>query len=321
MPRIDGKLALMALSLQKLLSDMNCAMRILINFFCLLLVSLAGTAAEARIVKLENFPSSFVQPRNISILLPKDYDVSKRHYPVIYMHDGQNLFEPGYAYGGQEWGIDEAMSGMKRQAIIIGVWNTSLRGREYLPAKVVAHLPADLRQRIEKVHGGVSLADNYLRFLVEELKPYVDKNYRTKPGMRSTSLMGSSMGGLISLYGMGEYPKVFGNAAALSIHWPLADPTKVQDHEIDLITGAYGQWLKSSRMRPGKNRYYTDHGTLNLDGFYRPYSTRMDMIFSNAGWRQGANWSSQIFIDTDHNEAAWRQRAEIPLTFLLNPVK
>jgi predicted alpha/beta superfamily hydrolase len=303
--------------LQIIYRDMKLAMRALISFIGLLLASLAGTDAEARIVKLENFASSYVQPRNISILLPKDYDVSKRRYPVVYMHDGQNLFEPGHAYGGQEWGIDEAMSAMNRQAIIVGVWNTNLRGREYLPAKVVANLPGDLRQRIENLHGGVSLADNYLRFLVEELKPFVDRSYRTRNDARSTSLMGSSMGGLISLYGMGEYPSVFGNAAALSIHWPLADPTKIQETEIDDIAAGFAKWLKSSRMRPGRNRFYTDHGSLNLDGFYRPYSERIDGEFAKAGWRKGSDWDSRIFMGTDHNEAAWRGRVLIPLTFLL----
>lgn len=300
---------------------MNASVRVLIGLFSLFFAVLAAPEADARIVKIENFASSFVKARNVSILLPADYDGSGKRYPVIYMHDGQNLFEPGYAYGGKEWGVDEAMAGRNKQAIVVGIWNTNLRGREYLPAKVAANLPADLRARIESLHGGASLADNYLRFIVEELKPYIDRNYRTKTGAKSTSLMGSSMGGLISLYAMGEYPQVFGNAAALSIHWPLADPTKASAADRDAIVAAFATWLKQSRMRPVTNRFYTDHGTVNLDSFYSPYSSRMNEVFANLGWKKGRNWSSQIFEGTDHNEAAWRERVDIPLDFLLSPAK
>lgn len=300
---------------------MNALSRIVIVLFSLFLAVLAAPDADARIVKIENFASSFVKARNVSILLPPDYDRSSKRYPVIYMHDGQNLFEPGYAYGGKEWGVDEAMAGRKKQAIIVGVWNTDLRGREYLPAKVATNLPADLRARIEGLHGGASLADNYLRFLVEELKPYIDRSYRTKTDRKSTSLMGSSMGGLISLYAMGEYPEIFGNAAALSIHWPLADPTKASEADRDAIVAAFDKWMKQSRMRPGPNRFYTDHGSVNLDSFYAPYSSRMDKLFAAAGWRRDRNWSSRVFEGTDHNEAAWRERVDIPLDFLLSRTK
>ena len=296
---------------------MSHAFRFIVGLALALIAVTVAPRAEARLVRLENFPSSFVQPRNVTILLPAGYDKGMKRYPVIYMHDGQNLFEPGYAYGGKEWGIDEAMAARKRQAIVVGVWNTNLRGREYLPTKVVANLPEALRKRIEALHGGNSLADNYLQFLVKELKPHIDKSYRTLPGRSSTSLMGSSMGGLISLYGMGEYPDVFGNAAALSIHWPLADPTKADEADIAAITSAFEMWLSQSRMRPGGNRFYTDHGSINLDGFYQPYSVRMDAIFKAQGWKQGSNWVSKIYVGTDHNEAAWRERVHVPLAFVL----
>lgn len=300
---------------------MSTMTRKLLGWFAFLFASFFATSAEARLIKIENFQSSFVQPRNISILLPAGYDASNTRYPVLYMHDGQNLFEPGHAYGGQEWGIDEAMAARKRQAIVVGIWNTNLRGREYLPAKVVMNLSEEQRQRIETVHGGASLADNYLRFLVEELKPYIDKTYRTQPSARSTSTMGSSMGGLISLYAMGEYPEIFGNAAALSIHWPLGDPTKANEADQEAVALAFKRWLKQSRMHPGRNRFYSDHGTINLDGFYRPYSTRIDAVFAESGWAQGRNWVSRIFMGTDHNEAAWRDRVQIPLAFLLKPAR
>ncbi len=293
-------------------------MRWLFALFCAVLGS---QAAQARIENIAAFPSRYVEVRNISIWVPDDYDRTTDRLPVIYMHDGQNVFEPGRAYGGQEWGVDEALAGKQARAIVVGVWNTKYRGREYLPARVTALLDVATRERVEAVHGGPSMADAYLRFLVRELKPYIDSNYRTLTDRRSTSIMGSSMGGLISIYAMGEYPQIFGNAAALSVHWPLADPSKASVDEPAAVARAFGTWLKQSRMNPVRNRLYMDHGTLNLDSFYRPYSLKMEALLTSRGWKNGANWRSEVFDGTDHNEAAWRARVDIPLSFLLTSLR
>ena len=152
-----------------------------------------------------------------------------RRYPVLYMHDGQNLFDPALSYIGVDWGLDEAITrlaaeGRVREAIVVGIWNTPKRFAEYMPAKAITEsgLPGDWpdmawmrRQEI--------VSDDYLRFIVEELKPRVDATYRTLPGREDTSIMGSSMGALISLYALTEYPEVFGAAGCVSIHWPLGD--------------------------------------------------------------------------------------------------
>lgn len=293
-------------------------MRWLFALFCAVLGS---QAAQARIENITAFPSRYVEERNISIWVPDDYDRTTDRLPVIYMHDGQNIFEPGRAYGGKEWGVDEALADKQARSIVVGVWNTKYRGREYLPAKVTASLDEATRKRVEAVHGGPSMADAYLRFLVRELKPYIDSNYRTLTDRRSTSIMGSSMGGLISIYAMGEYPQIFGNAAALSVHWPLADPSKASVDEPAVVARAFGAWLKQSRMNPVRNRLYMDHGTLNLDRFYRPYSLKMEALLTSRGWKNGANWRSEVFDGTDHNEAAWRARVDIPLSFLLTSLR
>ncbi len=131
--------------------------------------------------------------------------------------------------------------------------------------------------------------------------------------------MGSSMGGLISIYALAEYPQVFGQAAALSVHWPLADPTKATPDEADQVAAAFKAYLATSQVRPGPNRLYMDHGTVNLDSFYKPYSTRMEAILPSLGWVAGKTWVSRVFEGTDHNEAAWAARLDIPLGFLLGP--
>jgi enterochelin esterase-like enzyme len=291
--------------------------------FLLLLIAAPGhTQADGRLIDWDQVTSAHVQPRNVTIWLPPGYDTSHRRYPVIYMHDGQNIFVPGRAYGGEEWGVDEAMSRMiaarrTRGAIIVGVWNTSLRGREYLPANVVAALPEAERARVLASHGGHSLADAYLRFLVSELKPRIDREFRTLAGARHTSIIGSSMGGLISLYALGEYPRVFGQAAAVSIHWPLGDPRQGLGADPLVVANAFRVWLASSNPDARRNRLYVDIGDQTLDAYYPPYQAAMVPVFEEHGWRNGSRFALRTYPGTSHNEAAWRARVETPLAFLL----
>lgn len=299
--------------------------RWLVALCSLMLCSLSSPAnaqADGRLVEWLDVASAHVQPRNVTIWLPPGYDGSSQRYPVIYMHDGQNIFVPGHAYGGEEWGVDEALSRMiaerrTRGAIVVGIWNTPLRGREYLPTKVAALLPPEQRALVEATHGGPSIADNYLRFLVEELKPRIDAEFRTRPDRDHNSIMGSSMGGLISLYALGEYPHIFGRAAAVSIHWPLGDPREGQGANPASVSAAFTAWLAASRVNPRRNRLYVDEGTVNLDGFYRAYSQPMEAVLDRRGWHGGRHFNFRIFEGADHNERSWRERVTIPLTFLL----
>lgn len=302
-------------------------LRLLTALFCLAfatpVLAQDRLAAQGRLVQLDAVTSAYVQPRNVTIWLPPGYDSARRRYPVIYMHDGQNIFEPGHAYGGQEWGVDEALvrmmaDGRTHGAIVVGIWNTDRRGREYLPTKVAASLSPVSRALVETTHGGPSVADDYLRFIVRELKPRIDRSYRTRPGRADTSIMGSSMGGLISLYALGEYPEVFGAAGAVSIHWPLGDPREGQGAPQAEVVAAFDRWLSTSRAVPARNRLYMDHGTVNLDGYYRPYSEAMEGVLPRHGWVHGDTWVSIVVPGGDHNEAAWRARIETPLAFLLD---
>lgn len=144
--------------------------------------------------------------RRIWIYLPPDYETAKKKYPVLYMHDGQNLFDNSKSYSG-EWGVDEFLDSMyasgRKQVIVIGIDNgQEKRMREYNPW--------------EFQNFGEGLGNLYADFLVQTLKPFVDKNYRTKRNKKNTSIAGSSMGGLISLYTVLKYPKVYGSAGIFS---------------------------------------------------------------------------------------------------------
>lgn len=270
------------------------------------------TSAGARLERYADFESAHVAPRHIDVWLPPGYARGEERYPVIYMHDGQNLFDPEMAFIGVDWAIDRAMTalidqGLTRGAIIVGIWNTELRRREYMPEQPL-NTPADaaILAGISQFIAGPPLSDAYLRLLVEEVKPLIDAGYRTLTGRDHTFVMGSSMGGLISLYALCQYPQIFGAAACVSTHWPAGG--------IHLVEA-----MAAALPPPGEHRLYFDFGTATVDASYEPYQRHMDRLLESAGYLQGRDCLTRKFPGAEHSERAWRERAAIPLGFLLAP--
>lgn len=278
-------------------------------------VPLRADVASASSARLETIavPSRHVPERLVRVWLPPGYAGSGQHYPVVYMHDGQRVFSlaasDGSGFG--SWETDLAMerllqAGKIRSAIVVAIDNTPNRGGEYMPQ--AAYRLARAQGRAVRSSYGIAVediqSDNYLRFLVEELKPVVDSRYRTAPGREDTFIIGSSMGGLISLYALSEYPEVFGGAACLSTHWPIGQGSAV-DHFRDHLP------------EPGNHRIYFDRGTLTLDASYDAYQTAVDDILQRRGYVRGVDFESLVFEGAEHNETSWAERLEVPLAFLL----
>jgi predicted alpha/beta superfamily hydrolase len=165
---------------------------------------------------------------------------------------------------------------------------------------------------IEGQEGGRPESREYVQFIVGELKPFIDANYRTKPDRDHTSTMGSSMGGLISMYAMLKYPDVFGAAACLSTHWPL----HVDLNDPDATT-SFISYLKNAMPAPDGHRIYFDFGTEELDGNYEPHQQLIDAMMAEIGYTQGKDWVTRKFNGAGHSEKDWRKRLHIPLGFLL----
>ena len=272
--------------------------------------AVGARTANARIEAHRAFPSRFVAARQVDVWLPPGYDPHGTvRYPVVYLHDGQNLFDPATSYGGVPWAVDRALlqlmaRGAARPAILVGIWNTPARFAEYMPQQATS--PAALAALLAQFNqpGATLQSDAYLRFLVEELKPFVDRTYRTRPEREHTFIMGSSMGGLISAYALLEHPQVFGGAGCVSTHWPAGD-------------GAVIPYLERKLPPPGAHKFYFDFGTTTLDALYEPYQRRVDAILRAAGYTEGAQWMTRKFESAEHNETAWQQRVHVPLQFLL----
>jgi predicted alpha/beta superfamily hydrolase len=275
----------------------------------LLLLVLQGCTQPQKenveIKKYPAFPSSYVKPRNVEVMLPPGYDASKK-YDVLYMHDGQNVFDAQSAFAGGEWGVDEVAAQLIKEkkirpVIVVASWCTENRFAEYMPNK-----PGSTIQRAA-ANGTLKeklLSDEYLKFLVYELKPFVDKSFSTYGTPEHTFIMGSSMGGLISCYAVCEYPQVFGGAACLSTHWPA-------------LNGSFLDYVKTNLPSPKNHKIYFDYGTVTLDSLYEPYQQKADRMMEAAGYQKENNWITRKFEGAEHNEKAWHERVHIPLEFLL----
>ena len=291
-----------------------------------LLLSGASAWALGTVVRYPAYASKFVKPRDVTVWLPEGYDPKGERLPVLYMQDGENLYESSRSLSGANWGVDTTVSRLIREGrmpriIVVGMASTDLRGREYLPKKVYERLPAQTRAAIAKGWGGEPLSDEYLRFVVEELKPFVDRTYRTRPGRADTYVMGSSMGGLISFYAQAEYPQVFGASASLSMHWllgssrePRPDPAVYAPQ----VPRAFAGYLDASALKPAGHRVYIDQGTATLDASYRPYSLAFEDLMRARGWVRGGDFESRVFAGENHSEGSWNKRLAVPLEFLFS---
>ena len=252
------------------------------------------------------FQSAYIPVRDVKVMLPPAYD-AKKSYPVIYMHDGQMLFDSTTTWNKQEWGVDETIDSLIkaqkiRPVIVVAINNTTNRSLEYMPNKPQEALKS--MDRPEKFKGKI-LSDEYLKFLVEELKPFIDRNYRTQSDRDNTFILGSSMGGLISCYAISEYPDVFGGAACMSTHWPAID-------------GVFLKYVATNLPDPMTHKIYFDYGTQTLDSLYEPYQLIADSLMKERGYHQNENWITRKFEGDKHDENAWKSRLHIPLEFLLS---
>lgn len=215
-------------------------------------------------------------------------------YPVLYMHDGQNLFEPDTAFQkGEHWRLGETAAdlieaGRIEPLIIVGIYNTGdYRKDEYTPT------------RDAKLGGG--RADDYGRMIVEELKPFIDRRYRTRPEPQHTGLGGSSLGGLVTLYLGFTYPQVFGRLAVLS-------PSVWWNRRAILKT------VRQSRAKP-KSRLWVDMGTAEgkrgLDD-----ARLLKAALVGLGFAGGVDLHYAEFEGATHSEQAWAERVGLMLTWL-----
>jgi predicted alpha/beta superfamily hydrolase len=245
--------------------------------------------------KHEQFHSRFLRnQRDLIVYTPPGYSSqSWRHFPVLYLHDGQNLFDGATSFiPGQDWHVGQTAdhhinSGAVEPLIIVGMYNTKARIREYTPTLV------------PKLGGG--RADRYAKFLIEEVKPFVDREYRTLSGAQHTGIGGSSLGGLVSLYLGLKHSRIFGKIAALSpsIWWN------------QLVIHRFAQ---AATVEP-RPRIWLDIGTKEGRRIVHEVENFRDVLLEK-GWQPERDLHYERVEGAEHNEAAWAQRVGPFLQFL-----
>jgi predicted alpha/beta superfamily hydrolase len=238
--------------------------------------------------------------RDIVVWLPPGYGLARRRHPVVYFHDGQNIFDPATAFTGRAWQAGERATELIRAhaivaPILVGIYNTGAgRMNEYAPTPADGTGPGGASGR------STGDAKRYAKFVVTELKPFIDSHYLTLPGPRHTAVVGSSLGGLVSLYFALWHPRVFGHAAALSPSLWWDDRTVLRDF---------------SRLRKKPDvRLWLDMGT--AEPGWEAIRILRDTLVSK-GWQPGVDLAYREEPGAEHSEDAWAARLGDVLQWML----
>lgn len=295
----------------------------LLALFAFSPVRAAEPADTGRLIEYREVQAAGLPTQRLTIWLPPGYDRdADRRYPVLYMHDGHNLFDVANSNFNKIWAADKAMlaaaaDGSVRPHIIVGIWAPGPdRYRQYLPRPAYDAAPLPLRARMDEFAKGGVVSDAYLAWLAGPLKTWVDSSFRTLPGRDDTAIAGSSMGGLMSCYAFLERPDIYGRAACVSSHWPSTDPTAP---EIDnaALAAFWRGWFVARLGQADGRRLWLDHGTATLDAYYAPYQQQVDAGIAQAGWVRGSEWESRVYEGAEHEENAWAARLPEVLRWLL----
>lgn len=227
-----------------------------------------------------------VPPRLVSVWLPPGYGQdAERRYPVLYMHDGQNCFDPARAAFGMEWRVDEEA--------------TRLIGEGRLPPLIIVGIDCNGERRFVE-YGDTPQGAAYRAYVVDVVKPLVDAAYRTRPGREDTAVMGSSMGGCVSFLLGWERPDVFSGAACLSPAFfpPVLDRVRAHRGERKPV------------------RFYLDNGGVGLEQKLQKGCDRMLALLPKRGFRKEVDYVWYRDPAAEHNEDAWAARVWRPLLFL-----
>ena len=230
-----------------------------------------------------------IAPRDVVVWLPPGYDENVRQrFPALYMHDGQNLFDPATAAFGVDWQLDETLDSLIREGridpvIAVGIYNSPRRRTEY---------------------GVTELGEDYRRFVSRDLKHFIDREYRTRRGRRSNWMGGSSMGGLVSFLLAWENPRIYAGALCMSPAFKV--------DSIDVIRTLHDR----EHYRPPV-RLYIDNGDVGLEQRLQPGIDEMLQVLKSRGYREGRDFLWRKEEGASHAETAWARRLPEALLWLL----
>ncbi|MEG3144252.1 alpha/beta hydrolase-fold protein [Sphingomonas sp. RT2P30] len=263
-------------------------------------------------------------PRDLFVWVP-DHPAPPAGFPVLYMQDGQNLFDARLVPFGTAWEIDRSVSrladaGVIEPTIVVGVASTAARFTEYAPALVLERLNPDARDAVEAAWGGPAQSAAYARFVVEVVKPLIDAHFPTRAAAGATFVGGSSLGAVAALDILARYPDRVAGAACLSAHFSLLPVTETEPLPkgfAEDVTAAVTDFADNCLPRAGQHAVWIDRSAQGIDRFYGPTHAAIITALSRRGFVDGVDLAARCYPGVGHDEAAWRARIDDALTFLL----
>lgn len=264
-------------------------------------------------VKSENFNSTL----NLDIWVPEGYNTNEK-YPVVYMHDGQNLYDAKSSWNKQAWEIDEVggrliAEGKIKPFIAVGIHSIDhTRICDLMPEKVLTEYFNTEKYDVtgfENYCKSTIRGDEYVELIANTIKPMIDSIFSTLPEMENTAIMGSSMGGLASFYAMCERPDIFGTAICVSTHLSVSGEEGWAD--------AVFSYLRAKLPTDGNHKIYFDCGDKTSDYYYVPFFEELVSIPQEKGYSvENGTLSHGFYPGAAHDEKSWAERVHVPLTFL-----
>lgn len=291
--------------------------------FAIGLFALINLESQAQLTgQLSRYPieSNYVSNRRVEIWKSNSETVIKQ---VLILHDGQMLFQGDSTWNKQEWGLDECLDsliqkGMVENTLVVGIWNLyEERHFNYFPQKPFESLREEERRRLLKeARPGSDIpslrrvpnSDNYLRFIFLELLPKLKRDFALEDSR--VNMIGSSMGGLITMYAALEYPEELDGVACLSTHWP-----GIWRNEENPIPAAFIHYIRTKENEARQTKWYYDRGDATLDSLYAPHQDQVDATY--LAWKLDSAYKSVVIPGAEHSEKAWRARLPQILIYLL----
>ena len=279
-------------------------------------------AASSQTIELAAIEAEALPEQNITIWLPPEYAAdAERRFPVLYMWDGQNLFDPAKTHYGKAWMVQDVLGDMvaKGEAephIVVGIHSPPGmdRYRVYVP-QFVDQAAGAVAANVKDMAGGPVASKRQLDWVADTLVDRIDSEYRTLATARNRTIAGASMGGVMSCYAIVARPDTFSRAGCVSAHLAFVDPELAPANE-DQILGLWDAYLEANLGRPDGRRVWMDHGTEKLDAYYGPWQEALAADFTRLGWKEGEDFTARVYEGAEHDENFWHERMPEMLRWL-----
>ncbi|UAJ10883.1 alpha/beta hydrolase [Glacieibacterium megasporae] len=289
--------------------------------------ALQPPSGHGRLFVYRDFRSRALLPRDIFVWVPDGGPGAG--FSVLYMQDGQNLFDARLVPFGTAWEADRSMarladSGAIAPAIIVGIGSTADRFVEYAPELILDRLAEPARQAIEAAWGGGARSGSYAQMVMEDIRPLIDAHFPTNSAASATFVGGSSMGAVAAAELLARYPNSFAGAALLSAHFSLLPVTGTEPLPAgfaEQVAAAVGSFARACLPPAGHHRIWLDRSMLGIDAFYPPSHAAFVAALTGLGYVEGIDMAPSVYPGVGHDEDAWRSRLDDVLGFLLAPAR